>query len=135
MLTARALKNPSQKKLIVDKLHHSFNKWLQTESYPSYLNTARVIPLSKEATEFPTLGAIRTIAVLPAVSKVFEKVLLSRLQALIISKNLVHPAQAGFSANKSTETNIDRLSRLILQAKAHAVEERLRVKTPRNRTY
>ena len=55
------------------------NSWIAENKIPSYLNIARMIPLSKEATAYPEVGNIRTIAVLPAISKIWEKILLKRL--------------------------------------------------------
>ncbi|KZR96040.1 putative Histone H1, partial [Daphnia magna] len=43
-------------------------------------------------------------SVLPAMSKLFEKILLSRLQQLALIGNWVHPNQHGFQANCSTES-------------------------------
>ena len=73
------LKQQESRDNLCNKLALTFTEWLNHRSYPAYLNCARIIPLSKEPTDKPSYGAIRTISVLPTLSKVFEKVVLSRL--------------------------------------------------------
>lgn len=52
----------------------TFNLWLQRGHIPTYLKTARIIPLSKTNAKGCRLdvGDIRTIAILPAFFKLFE---------------------------------------------------------------
>eukprot|EP00452_MALV-II_sp_L67-6_P000267 gene267-54_t len=66
--------------LVLSKLTLAFNDWLQQGDYPSYLKHSRVVPLSKEATIFPKYGAIRTISIASSISKVWEKIILSRVR-------------------------------------------------------
>ena len=42
------------------------------EVWPAYLGTARFVPLSKTDSAFPKPDDVRTIAVLPAISKLIE---------------------------------------------------------------
>lgn len=57
---------------------------------------AKIVPLSKEDTSFPSKGAIRTISVLPAISKLYGICLLEKLEKEIKEKNILHPNQRGF---------------------------------------
>ena len=68
----------------------AFNEWLRKGSVPTYCKEARVIPLSKEETEFPSVGAIRTVCVLPGVFKVYEKIVLSKLKPELKAKSPLH---------------------------------------------
>ena len=52
------------------------------EVWPAYLGTARFVPLSKTDSAFPKPDDVRTIAVLPAISKLIEICILQRLEPL-----------------------------------------------------
>ena len=62
------------------KLSQTFTRWLNDRTQPGYLAEARVIPLSKEETAYPSYGAVRTISILPIISKIYEKVIHERLK-------------------------------------------------------
>ena len=67
------------------------------------------------------------------VSKVFEKVILHRMQKEIVEKNFFHETQRGFRQNKSTLHNINDLLMLIKKAKTHVEAERKRTKVVKDR--
>ena len=52
---------------------------------PQYMKKAKIIPLSKDAnnSQFPEVGQVRTIAVTPAISKLFELCQLLKIRAVI----------------------------------------------------
>jgi len=50
------------------------------------MKTARIVCLSKQPTSTPDVGQVRTISVLPIISKVYEKVIHKRLLAEIEEK-------------------------------------------------
>ena len=79
-LSSRILKDTDNRELLNGKLSQVFSTWLSNRIYPEYLVEAKVVPLSKEPTPYPSFGQIRTISILPIVSKVYEKILLKRLQ-------------------------------------------------------
>ena len=72
-----------------------------------------MIPLSKESTEFPSFGNIKTIAVLPTLLKFFEKIILTRLKLNIDSLGGLHMSQNGFKEGRSTLNNIDKLAQTL----------------------
>ena len=78
--------------------------------------------MSKEASPFPSVGNIRTIAILPLISKLYERVILSKLQKEIKDKSLIHYTQCGFREGKSTLHNLKRLIEMLNDAKAKATE-------------
>jgi hypothetical protein len=49
---------------------------------------------------------VRTIAILPALFKLYEQCLLRKLKTEIREKNLLHECQRGFTTKKSCEDNI-----------------------------
>ena len=62
---------------VENKLLKSFNEWSFVGKVPKYLNKARIVSLSKEdGTQYPALGNIRTISILPATMKLLELCLL-----------------------------------------------------------
>lgn len=99
------------------KLCLTFNSWIKQGKLPTYCTTARAIALSKEATPFPSIGQIRTIAITPAITKVFEKVIQYRLSQFVEEAGLIHPKQRGFRKEKSTLININEL--LLLLKEVH----------------
>ena len=55
----------------------AFNKWLYDGTVPEYINKARIVSLSKTpGTAYPAVGDIRTISILPAITKLLELCLL-----------------------------------------------------------
>ena len=90
--------------------------------------------LSKEKTEFPEVGNVRTISVLPAVFKVFERIVLNRLKEEL-SSNPLHPAQTGFTEGKSTMHNVHELTSLVQTARNYALEQRRTVKEVSKRSW
>ena len=95
------------------KLRLQMQNWLNGESVPAYLTTARTIFLSKEDTPYPSEGNVRIIAILPALTKLYELVLLEKLNKETARLHLVHENQRGFVAGKSTLHNIHDVVRLI----------------------
>ena len=73
-----ALKKPS----IKEKIRSKFESWLNQEiDLPQYMKTAKTIFLSKDehGSQFPKEGEVRIIAVLPAITKLYELVLHDKL--------------------------------------------------------
>ena len=63
-----------------------FNEWLQKGEVPKYCKEARIVPLSKEDSEFPSVGGIRTVNVLPGIFKIYEKIVLKKLKQELSEK-------------------------------------------------
>lgn len=70
------LKDQKVSKSILTKLTLTFNLWLSGTPLPDYLRVGRIFCLSKERTEYPSVGGIRTIAILPTTTKLYELSLL-----------------------------------------------------------
>ena len=78
------------------------NQCLHTDIYPSQLKLSRVKPLHKagDKTQF---GNDRTIALLPSLSKIFERVIFYQLLAYFTNNSLLCVNQLGFRPEHSTE--------------------------------
>ena len=83
------------------------NNWLKNRSQiPGYLKTGRVISLSKEDTEYPTRGQIRTICILPSLTKLYELNLLHFLNKEAKRLGDIPENQRGFKGRCSTMDNL-----------------------------
>ena len=58
------------------KFQNFLTDWLNGSSIPDYIATARTVFLSKDGTPYPVEGDVRVIAILPAITKLYELVLL-----------------------------------------------------------
>lgn len=62
------------------KLTNSYNNWIARNKIPDYAKTARVITISKTNSCYPPYGSIRPIAILPTTLKIFEIIVLKRME-------------------------------------------------------
>ena len=64
-----------------------------TEQIPAYMQKAKTFFLSKDAdgSEFPQIGKVRIIAVLPAITKLLEQVVLILTKEELKKKAPLHP--------------------------------------------
>ena len=78
--------------------------------WPSYLGMAKFVPLSKTESEFPAPNDVRTIAVLPAISKLVEICILGRLEPIVYGDpHIIDDAQTGFRPGSGTEVHLIRV--------------------------
>ena len=73
-----------------------------TGSFPNLLKISKVIPLYKKDDD-TNMSNYRPIALLPSISKIFEKVILLQLTKYLYENNLICEKQYGFRKNHSTE--------------------------------
>jgi len=82
-----------------------FNKCVAKGEFPNLLKIAQITPIPKiTSPKFP--NDYRPISILPTLSKVFEKVIYSRLYSFVTSNCILSPQQYGFRTNHSTELAI-----------------------------
>ena len=86
-------------------LTHLINLSLKTGEFPEHLKKARIIPIFKTGKK-NDINNYRPISILPAFSKIFEKVIAARLNHYLESNNLLSKCQHGFRKNHSTETAV-----------------------------
>lgn len=87
--------------VISSPLAEVFNDIFQKGTFPDQLKIAKIIPVYKKGdTQLP--GNYRPIAILPALSKVLEKLILRRLERFFNAYNLLSQSQFGFRKGRST---------------------------------
>ena len=90
------------------------NQSISTGIFPSKLKIAKVIPIYKKDDE-RLIGNYRPISLLPAISKIFEKVIHRQIFRYFIERNLLFDSQYGFRKNHSTESAALELTDRILK--------------------
>ena len=78
-----------------------FNKIIETGIYPDMLKIARVRPVFKAGNDLD-VNNYRPISVLSTINKIFEKLLLTRINSFIENNNLLSEFQFGFRQKRST---------------------------------
>ena len=58
-----------------EKIRSCCEDWLNGKPLPSYLKTGRIFCLSKEDSSYPQFGKIRTITILPVLTKLYELII------------------------------------------------------------
>ena len=94
------LKDPE----VVSHTAKALSGWYTAGKVPAYANRATIIPLSKQDTEYPEYGKVRPIAVLPAIFKLYETLILERLKPQVTHK--LNACQRGFREGLSIYTNL-----------------------------
>ena len=87
--------------IIAPILKNLINESVNTGIFPNILKIARVIPLHKGGSK-KQVKNYRPISILPILSKIFEKVMKSRIVCFFEKFELFSPNQFGFRGNKST---------------------------------
>ena len=86
-------------------LFELFNKCVAKGEFANLLKIAQITPIPK-ITSPKSLNDYRPISILPTHSKVFEKVIYSRLYSFVTSNCILSPQQYGFRTSHSTELAI-----------------------------
>lgn len=89
---------------IIPYITHIFNSILLKSYFPSAWKYARIMPVQKRD------GTLRPIAILPYLSKVFEKIMNKEIVAFINDNSLLNIIQSGFRANHSCTTALLKVS-------------------------
>lgn len=112
------LKNLSNK--VYKLLAIVFNKCLELSYFPKEWKLAKIIPILKPGKD-PTLpSSYRPISLLSSVSKLFEKIILTRLLNVVDEHQIIMMEQFGFRRGHSTSHQLLRLSNTIKSNKAVA---------------
>ena len=90
------------KNTIVDSLTLIINQSLNTGIFPENLKKAKVLPLFKKG-DAHIIDNYRPISLLPAISKIFERVVFCRLYEYFDQEKLLYISQYGFRKCHSTE--------------------------------
>ena len=96
-----------------DLLFHIFNLFWSSHSFPSIWKTSSIIPIHKMGKPLDPPASFRPISLTSCVSKLFERIILSRLFFFLESNSIFSPCQAGFHPGRSTLDQILYLSQSI----------------------
>ncbi|XP_057294623.1 uncharacterized protein LOC130623152 [Hydractinia symbiolongicarpus] len=88
--------------VIASPLTYIINMSFETSTFPSDWKRTKVLPLFKSGAK-SSVNNYRPISVIPAISKVIEKVVHEQLTAYLESNNLINNNQFGFRPRRSTE--------------------------------
>jgi hypothetical protein len=108
------------RKAISGVLAGILNCSLSTMTYPTMWKEATVISVFKKGDK-NIMNNYRPIALLPVLSKVFERIIANQLGNFLDSNSVINTAQFGFRRGLSTESALLRLSKLLFTAKQSGV--------------
>ena len=97
----------------MDFLLHIFNLSWASNSLPSIWKTSSIIPIHKMEKPLDSPASFRPISLTSYISKLFERIILSRLLFFLESNCILSPRQAGFRSGRSTLDQILYLSQSI----------------------
>ena len=97
----------------MDLLLYIFNLSWSSHSFPSIWKTSFIIPIHKMGKPLDSPASFRPISLTSCVSKLFERIILSRLLFFLESNSILSPRQAGFRPGRSTLDQILYLSQSI----------------------
>ena len=103
------------KNVLLEPITITINQILNTGLFPDKLKIARVKPLYKKDDDH-LFNNYRPISLLPAISKIFEKVIFIQLYAYFANNKLFFSSQYGFRSEHSTEfAALELVDRIIQQ--------------------
>lgn len=97
---------------IHETIAEHINVCIKTSTFPDCLKIAKVTPIYKGG-DRTDVGNYRPISVLPAVSKVYEKIIRARLEQYLLDNHLINENQFGFVKNSSTTSACSQLLNFI----------------------
>ncbi|UYV66160.1 hypothetical protein LAZ67_4000513 [Cordylochernes scorpioides] len=87
---------------ILASITEIFNASLQLAHFPDRWKTSIICPILKKGKSIHEPTSYRPISLLPAISKLFERIVLRRLRKSLEEKNPLRPEQFGYQAKHST---------------------------------
>ena len=114
LITAEILKQLPRKAIVL--LTFLFNAAFRLKYIPTIWKVAEVIMILKPGKPPNDVKSYRPISLLPIISKLFEKILLKRLNPVIEQKKLIPNHQFGFRQKHSTCDQVHRITNVIEKA-------------------
>jgi len=112
-LHAKILKRTAD--LIAYPLHHMVNLCIEQACFPSELKIAKVVPIYK-GNDPLLISNYRPVSVLPVFSKIYERIIHTRMLKFINDHNCLYKFQFGFRAKHTTSLALTVLIDYISQA-------------------
>jgi len=109
-VTVKILKNISE--FIISPLVYIYNLCIQTSTFPDDFKIAIIKPLFKGG-DLKILSNYRPISMLTNFSKIFEKIIKTRLISYLENNNLLSKNQFGFRPGLSTENALYNVSQFL----------------------
>lgn len=100
----------------IHKFQYIINACIKMKHVPREWKTAEVIVISKQGKPPTELTSYRPISLLPVMSKIFEKLLMKRLNHVIEERQLIPNHQFGFRNKHSTIDQIHRITNVVEKA-------------------
>lgn len=94
-------------------LRNIFNACFKFGIFPSCFKCAKVVAIPKPGKDPRSPSSYRPISLLSSIDKLYEKIILSRLNAFIADNNLINREQFGFRQQHSTVHQIKRMTNYI----------------------
>ena len=91
---------------IAEPLANIFNKSILEGTYPTLWKKAKVKPIYKGKGSQSDIANFRPISLLPCVSKVFEKLMFTRLYQHIVTNDLLNERQSGYRPGHNTQLQL-----------------------------
>ena len=99
--------------ILFEKLIEILNFCMLIGYFPKQWKDAKVIMLQKSGKDHTNPKNYRPISLLPAISKVFERLICERLVEFLEVNNLLNKYQAGYRKGRSTQEHIFRLAQQV----------------------
>ena len=98
------------------QLLHLTNKIILTSKYPDRLNITKIIPIPKPPKDTMRIDGWHPINIVPAISKVVKKVILTQILKHLKDSNLIHQNHHGSVKNHLTHTLILELHNKLVES-------------------
>ena len=108
-------------KNVLEAITRLFNLCLQKSRTPNNWHQSMIFPIYKKGNP-NHLGNYRPISLLPAIYKIFSKILTKRLSNTVENNHIIHEEQNGFRPERDTFTNILTLLKIIEHSKRNKKE-------------
>ena len=93
-----------------------FNSIPRTGHYPNQWKVSQIIPIPKPGKPPEEVQSYRPISLLPILSKVFERLLITRIRPILQEKHIIPDHQFGFRKKHATTEQIHRIVNIIHEA-------------------
>lgn len=98
-------------------LKNIFNACFKFGVFPSHFKQAKVVAIPKQGKDPRDAGNYRPISLLSSLDKIFERIILSRMNTFIEDNQLINKEQFGFRQQHSTIHQVKRLTNIIKKNK------------------